>query len=193
MPIRLVTISGPRGAGKSTIQAELLGRIHGLRRIVPHTTRQPRLGEQNGVHYHFVSESEFDRLVSEGKFVWWDRVGPTQRSGTIVDEFLVSEDGSVVDVLPSGARTMRDRIAQMGGKSFSIALFAREDLRRIRIAARQPGISELQIDQLMAGDPVSPRMTDYVGLGFELLLTNEGEVSRTSGVVCRDVRTFLAR
>lgn len=67
----LVVISGPSGAGKSTFVQALLASEPRLAYSVSTTTRPPRRGERNGAQYHFVSEAEFDRLVSAGAFVEW--------------------------------------------------------------------------------------------------------------------------
>ena len=59
----LLVISGPSGAGKGTIVHELLQREPGLHLSVSATTRSPRVGEENGVSYYFVSKPEFEHLV----------------------------------------------------------------------------------------------------------------------------------
>lgn len=59
----LVVLSGPSGVGKDAILDELAQRGHDFHRVITCTTRAPREGEQNGVHYFFVSEAEFDRLI----------------------------------------------------------------------------------------------------------------------------------
>ena len=57
---RLIIICGKTNSGKSTLKNALLQ--HGFESIVTYTTRSPRLGEVNGVDYHFVSEEEFENL-----------------------------------------------------------------------------------------------------------------------------------
>lgn len=69
----VVTITGPTGAGKSTIEREL-HRL-GFGAAISHTTRLPRIGEHNGEHYHFVTDFEFDRLNSEGQFIETNELG----------------------------------------------------------------------------------------------------------------------
>jgi guanylate kinase len=68
----LVILSGPSGSGKSTVLARLL-HDPGLRvRLsVSATTRQPRPGEQDGVHYYFWSRQRFDQAVAAGDFLEW--------------------------------------------------------------------------------------------------------------------------
>jgi guanylate kinase len=69
-PLPLVIISGPSGAGKSTVVRELLacGRLP-LRLSVSATTRAPRPGEVDGVHYHFLTHDEFAHRRERGEFL----------------------------------------------------------------------------------------------------------------------------
>jgi len=62
-------VSAPSGTGKTTVCRRLVERDAQLEHSVSHTTRAQRPGEQEGVHYHFVSEAEFRRLVDAGAFV----------------------------------------------------------------------------------------------------------------------------
>ena len=67
---KLVVISGPSGVGKSTVVREVLARFQGRMRLsVSATTRPPRRGEQDGVHYHFLSNKEFAERREQREFV----------------------------------------------------------------------------------------------------------------------------
>ena len=70
----LIVISGPSGAGKGTICKALLEKKDDLYLSVSATTRQPRQGEVDGVHYHFLSKEEFMKRVEEGDFLEWAEV-----------------------------------------------------------------------------------------------------------------------
>jgi guanylate kinase len=67
-PGRLVVISGPSGVGKSTLIQRIIRREK-CRLAVSATTRQPRPGEADGVHYHFLSEPEFAARCDRGEFL----------------------------------------------------------------------------------------------------------------------------
>ena len=62
----IIVISAPSGAGKSTVLQRLLREVEGLRFSVSHTTRSPREGEREGVHYRFVSRADFEKLRGQG-------------------------------------------------------------------------------------------------------------------------------
>ena len=71
---RLIVISGPSGAGKTSLGIALVQQVEGIRFSVSHTTRQPREGERHGVEYFFVSEGEFRRMVAGDRFLEHARV-----------------------------------------------------------------------------------------------------------------------
>lgn len=66
---KLFVISGPSGAGKGTICKEILENDKALKLSVSMTTRSPRAGEIDGVHYHFVDHSDFKALIAEDGFM----------------------------------------------------------------------------------------------------------------------------
>lgn len=65
----LIILSSPSGAGKSTLARKLMGWDESLRFSVSATTRTPREGEEDGVHYHFVDEPRFKQMVTEGEML----------------------------------------------------------------------------------------------------------------------------
>jgi guanylate kinase len=67
-------LSSPSGAGKTTLSRMLLARDDNIRLSVSATTRPPRPGEVDGVHYHFVSADEFQRMIDEDDFYEWAEV-----------------------------------------------------------------------------------------------------------------------
>ncbi len=78
-------VTGPSGAGKGTLIQLVLPRFDELALAISATTRALRPGEQDGVHYWFLSRAEFDRRVDAGEFLEWvDYVG--NRYGTLNSE-----------------------------------------------------------------------------------------------------------
>ncbi|AOL93905.1 guanylate kinase [Porphyrobacter sp. LM 6] len=70
----MFVLSSPSGAGKTTLSRMLLERDSEIRLSVSATTRPPRPGEIDGVHYHFVSADEFQRMIDEDDFYEWAEV-----------------------------------------------------------------------------------------------------------------------
>lgn len=62
----------PSGGGKSTMTQRLLDDFDNIRFSVSATTRKPRKGEKEGVHYHFLSEEEFKKRINKGDFLEWE-------------------------------------------------------------------------------------------------------------------------
>jgi guanylate kinase len=65
----LFIVTAASGAGKTSLVEALLTRDAQIKRSVSHTTRSPRSGEENGVHYHFVNEAQFLETLSAGGFL----------------------------------------------------------------------------------------------------------------------------
>lgn len=82
---RLFVISGPSGAGKGTLVAQLRKEHPELGLAISATTRSPRPGEVDGKDYYFLSEGEFKRRVAAGEFVEWAYVHG-HMYGTLVKE-----------------------------------------------------------------------------------------------------------
>jgi guanylate kinase len=84
----LLVLAGPAGSGKSTLCDRLVAEGIGFSRVVTSTTRAPRQGEVNGVHYHFFGPSEFDAKVAAGEFLEWAWVHGDRRYGTLAASVL---------------------------------------------------------------------------------------------------------
>jgi guanylate kinase len=108
----LVVVSGPSGVGKSTIVAELARRHPQVVPIVTATTRELRDGEQNGVHYHFLSEAEFARLRDAGGLLESaDNHGKLY--GTPIEQvrgILAAGRDAILTISPEGAWSVRGRV-----------------------------------------------------------------------------------
>ena len=79
----LMVLAGPAGSGKSTLCDRLVAAGLGFERVITTTTRAPREGEKNGVHYHFFAMEEYDRRAKAGEFLEWAWVHGARRYGTL--------------------------------------------------------------------------------------------------------------
>ena len=68
---KLIVLTGPSGVGKGTLLRSLLARHPELYFSISATTRQPRPGEVEGVHYYFVSREKFEQMVPTGELLEW--------------------------------------------------------------------------------------------------------------------------
>ena len=107
---KLFVISGASGVGKSTVLGKVMSRRDDLRFSVSATTRAPRPGEQDGVHYYFISLDEFREMIQRNEFLEYDDhmnnyYGTPEKQ---LEEKL--EHGSVIlDIEPVGAFNVRGK------------------------------------------------------------------------------------
>ena len=107
---RLVVVAGPTAVGKGTVVARIREKHPEVRFSVSATTRSPRPGEVDGVHYFFVSDLEFDRLVADKEMLEWAVVHGQNRYGTprrpILDA-LEKGDSIILEIDIQGARQVK--------------------------------------------------------------------------------------
>ena len=96
-PPVLLVIAGPAGSGKSTLCDRLVLERPEFSRVVTTTTRAPRTGEVDGMHYHFFSPAEFRRRIALGEFLEWAQV-----HGDREDRLYGTLKSSVLDPLATG-------------------------------------------------------------------------------------------
>ena len=106
-----MVLAGPSGVGKSSVISRLRASLPELFFSVSATTRDPRPGEVDGVHYHFVGPTGFDALLARGELLEWAEIhGGLQRSGTLrepVEHALVAGRPVLVEVDLQGARAIK--------------------------------------------------------------------------------------
>ena len=110
-PARLTVLAGPTAVGKGTVSADVRARYPQVWLSVSVTTRAPRPGEVEGVHYHFVSSDEFDRMVAAGELLEWAVVHGRNRYGTPrrpVEEHLAAGTPALLEIDLQGARQVRE-------------------------------------------------------------------------------------
>jgi guanylate kinase len=111
---RVFVITGPSGVGKGTLIRTLREQVPELALSVSATTRPPRPGEVDGVHYRFLSDDDFERLVQDGAFVEHARYSG-RRYGTLreeLDRHLDAGHPVVLEIEVQGARQVRETLPE---------------------------------------------------------------------------------
>ena len=120
-PPVLLVLAGPAGSGKSTLCDRLVAEDHHFARVITTTTRPPREGEIQDVHYHFFTPEEFDEKIAAAAFLEWAWVHGKRRYGTLA--------ASVLNPLSRGQNLVMSVDVQ-GVESFRRAAGANALLRR---------------------------------------------------------------
>lgn len=114
-PSRLVVLAGPTAVGKGTVATAVRERHPEVWLSVSATTRAPRPGEVDGVHYLFVSDAEFDHMVEHDELLEWAVVHGRARYGTPrrpVEEALAAARPAMLEIDLQGARLVRDSMPE---------------------------------------------------------------------------------
>jgi guanylate kinase len=109
---RLTVVSGPTAVGKGTVVTALRSAHPEVFVSVSATTRPPRPGEVDGLHYLFVSEEQFDRLIADDELLEWAVVHGRHRYGTPQAPVLAAIEAgheAVLEIDLQGARQVRER------------------------------------------------------------------------------------
>ncbi|WP_208544061.1 guanylate kinase [Nocardioides seonyuensis] len=112
---RLIVLAGPTAVGKGTVAAEIRRHHPEVWISVSATTRPPRPGEENGVHYWFVSDDDFDAMIERGDLLEWAVVHKTARYGTPrgpVELALASGRPAMLEIDLQGARQVRETMPE---------------------------------------------------------------------------------
>lgn len=117
---KVFIISAPSGAGKSTLVRAMLARFDGFEFSISATTRAPRAGEEEGVHYYFLTPETFAARREAGDFLEWEEVYEGRFYGTLrseVDRILARGQYPIFDVDVEGGLTIKQ---QYGAQALSI-------------------------------------------------------------------------
>ncbi len=107
----LLVLSGPSGTGKGTLCERLMREDPSLAFSVSVTTRAPRDTEIDGVHYFFIDDAQYDKLLEEDAFIEHATVH-AHRYGTLksqVDSMMAEGKNVVLDIDPQGARAVMQK------------------------------------------------------------------------------------
>ena len=106
---KIVVISGASGVGKGTVLAAMMKRRQDLRFSVSATTRPPRPGETDGVHYYFVTKEKFEDMIARGEFLEYDAHAANYYGTPRAQAEEKREAGHVLlDIEPNGAKQVKD-------------------------------------------------------------------------------------
>jgi guanylate kinase len=175
----LFIVSAPSGAGKSSLVKALLNQDSSIRLSVSCTTRAPRPGEIDGVHYHFISREKFQARLGQSEFlesaeVYGNFYGTSQR--WIEDEIAAGRD-ILLEIDWQGAAQVRKLIP--AAKSIFILPPSLAELQRRldgrgtdsaeiiakRMAAAQEDISHaLEFDYLVVNDQFDDALADLLAI-----------------------------
>ena len=149
----LLVVSGPGGVGKGTVVSALRERHDEIEVSLSATTRRMRPGEEDGVHYRFVSPTEFRRMIDDGEFLEWAEFNG-HFYGTpwsSVTDRLAEGATLVLEIDVQGARQVRQRQHDVGDIAATLVFLeppSWEDLeRRLRHRGSE---DEKSIEQRLA-------------------------------------------
>ena len=148
---KLVIISAPSGAGKTTIVKHLLESGLNLSFSVSATTRAPRISEKDGVDYFFLSVAEFKKRIANDEFVEWEEVYKDLFYGTLkceMDRIWNNDKFVLFDVDAKGGINLK-KIFRKDAISIFIMPPSVEELesRLINRATDTPEIIRIRVDK----------------------------------------------
>lgn len=180
MTPRVAVVSGPAGVGKGTVVSRLAAAYPQVWVSVSATTREPRRGEVEGVHYRFVSDAEFDHLVATNGLLEWATVHKKARYGTPKQPVLdaIAEGRTVIlEIDVQGARQVRrtlpeasfifieppswdELVRRLTGRGTENA----EQRARRLTTAREEMAARDEFDEIVTNDELGETVQKLVGL-----------------------------
>ncbi len=130
---KLIIITGPSGVGKGTVVKELLDRNKDIWLSISATTRNPRVGEKDGLNYYFISEERFKDMIDKKEFLEWAQFAGNYYGTPLTTVNEKIEKGFIVllEIEVEGAKQIKEKFPE----SLSIFLLppSKEELeKRIR-------------------------------------------------------------
>ncbi|MBI5330708.1 MAG: guanylate kinase [Betaproteobacteria bacterium] len=198
MPGQLYIVSAPSGAGKSSLVKAWLEQDQAIRLSISYTTRAPRPGEANGVHYHFVSREDFVAMLGRGEFlesaeVYGNFYGTSQ---TWIKERMAGGQDILLEIDWQGAAQVRRLMPEAIGvfilppslEALRARLVGRgtdsaEVIER-RMAAAQEDVSHAQeADYLVINDRFEDALADLMAIARSQRLAIAVQAQRQEGLL----------
>jgi guanylate kinase len=107
---KLTVIAGPTAVGKGTVVRRILEIDPAVQLSVSVTTREPRPGEIDGVHYHFISVEQFDQMIRDGELLEYAVVHKSHKYGTPrkpVEDAIAKNQQIILEIDLQGARQVK--------------------------------------------------------------------------------------
>lgn len=143
----LVILSGVSGAGKDTIKKELIKRMENVISLPSFTSREPRIGEEEGVQYHFITKEEFKEKIKNGEFYEYD-IHHENYYGTsikLMNEKIQSGKIIVKDIEVNGTENL---IKTLKNETKLVTIFLKVDKEELkhRLLNRGDNLSEAEME-----------------------------------------------
>ncbi len=163
---KLIIITGPSGVGKGTVVKELLDRNKDIWLSISATTRNPRVGEKDGLNYYFISEERFKDMIDKKEFLEWAQFAGNYYGTPLSSVNEKIEKGFIVllEIEVEGAKQIKEKFPE----SLSIFLLppSKEELeKRIRNRGTE---KEEAIDRRLSRANYEIESSDQ----FDFVLTN---------------------
>jgi guanylate kinase len=155
---KLIIISAPSGAGKTTIVKALLESDLRLEFSVSATTRKMRSGEKEGIDYYFIGADEFRQRIQKGEFIEWEEVYKDHYYGTLKSE---------IDRIREKDCNVLFDVDVMGGLNLKM-IFGKEALS---LFIRPPSVKELEKRLTLRGTDTPDKIAMRVKKAEEEMLT----------------------
>jgi guanylate kinase len=194
----LYIVSAPSGAGKSSLVNALLAADSNIKLSISYTTRPPRPGEEDGVHYHFVSVAAFQEMLARGEFlesaeVYGNYYGTSQpwiEAGMRAGHDILLEidwqgaaqvrklfpEALGIFILPPSQAALRERLTKRQQDS--------EEVIARRLAAAREDISHaLEFDYLVVNDVFDTALADLQAILRARRLGISSQMRRLEGLL----------
>lgn len=156
----LLVLSGPSGSGKGTIVKELLSRYEDMRVSVSMTTREPRPGEIDGVHYYFVTRQKFEQTIAEDGLLEYAEYNGNYYGTPIAPVQRMLDEGKnvILEIEVQGAEKVMEKRPDL--VSIFIGIPSMEELER-RLRGRGTETEEVIRERMKAAEYELSRSDRY--------------------------------